>query len=74
MEKFHIHLAIAPTKNIDRMEWMLEKITEIGFNEITFLKTAHIERTRLKLDRLQKSLYQLVNKVLKPGCLKLTLL
>lgn len=56
MEKSHIHLAIAPTKNMDRMEWMLEKITEIGFNEITFLKTAHIERSRLKLDRLQKKL------------------
>lgn len=56
MEKFHIHLAIAPTKNSDRMEWMLEKITEIGFNEVTFLKTAHIERTRIKLDRLEKKL------------------
>ncbi|EPR67792.1 16S rRNA (uracil(1498)-N(3))-methyltransferase [Cyclobacterium qasimii] len=56
MDKFHIHLAIAPTKNMDRMEWMVEKITEVGFNEITFLKTAHIERPRLKLDRLEKKL------------------
>src|SRR5690606_3258493 len=36
-EDYHVHLAIAPTKSQDRMEWMMEKITEIGFNEITFL-------------------------------------
>ena len=56
IDKFHIHLAIAPTKNLDRMEWMLEKITEVGFNEITFIKTAHIERSSIKLDRLHKKL------------------
>jgi 16S rRNA (uracil1498-N3)-methyltransferase len=56
VEKSHIHLAIAPTKNMDRMEWMLEKMTEVGFDEITFLKTAHIERSNIKLDRLHKKL------------------
>lgn len=56
LEKFHIHLAIAPTKNLDRMEWMLEKITEMGFNEITFLKTTHIERSQVNFDRLTKKL------------------
>ncbi|WP_162418739.1 16S rRNA (uracil(1498)-N(3))-methyltransferase [Cyclobacterium roseum] len=55
-ETFHIHLAVAPTKNTDRMEWMVEKITEIGFNEITFLKTTHIERSQVNLDRLTKKL------------------
>ncbi|WP_375586468.1 16S rRNA (uracil(1498)-N(3))-methyltransferase [Cyclobacterium xiamenense] len=55
-EKFHVHLAIAPTKNSDRIEWMLEKITEVGFNEITFLKTTHIERSQLNLERLSKKL------------------
>lgn len=55
-ENFHIHLAIAPTKNIDRIEWMLEKITEIGFHEITFLRTTNIERNRINLDRMQKKL------------------
>ena len=33
----HIHLAIAPTKMMDRIEWMTEKATEIGFDEISFL-------------------------------------
>ncbi|MFO7825329.1 MAG: 16S rRNA (uracil(1498)-N(3))-methyltransferase [Cyclobacterium sp.] len=56
LEKYHIHLAIAPTKNMDRMEWMLEKITELGFNEITFLKTTHIERNQVNFDRLEKKL------------------
>lgn len=69
-EKFHIHLAIAPTKNTDRIEWMLEKITEVGFNEITFLKTTHIERNQVNLDRLSKKLLRPANKALKPGCLR----
>ena len=34
---FHLHLAVAPTKNIDRIEWMLEKCTEMGIDEITLL-------------------------------------
>ncbi|MEX2514487.1 MAG: 16S rRNA (uracil(1498)-N(3))-methyltransferase [Cyclobacteriaceae bacterium] len=55
-EKFHIHLAIAPTKNTDRMEWMLEKLTEMGIDEITFLKTTRIERNRINLDRMEKKL------------------
>lgn len=54
LEKFHIHLAIAPTKNSDKMEWMLEKITEIGFDEISFLRTTHIERNSINLERLEK--------------------
>jgi len=40
----HIHLAIAPTKMIDRIEWMAEKATEIGFDELSFLKTIRIDR------------------------------
>ena len=38
---FHIHIAIAPTKNIERIEWFLEKCTEIGIDEITPLLCAH---------------------------------
>lgn len=49
-----IHLALAPTKNMDRMEWLLEKATEIGLSKITFLKCDHNERGQLKLDRLEK--------------------
>lgn len=51
---YHIHLAISPTKNADRMEWMMEKITEIGVDEVTFLQSENSERTQINLDRLQK--------------------
>lgn len=50
----HIHLAIAPTKMMDRMEWMAEKATEIGFDEISFLKYRFSERTRIRTDRVEK--------------------
>ncbi len=50
---FRIHLALAPTKNFDRMEWMLEKCVEIGVEEISFLETRYSERRTLKLERLQ---------------------
>jgi len=48
------HLAIAPTKNLDRMEWMVEKIVEIGASRLTFLNCDRSERVQLKLDRLQR--------------------
>lgn len=48
------HLAIAPTKNTDRMEWMVEKIVEIGATELSFLQCDHSERVNLKLDRLER--------------------
>lgn len=53
---FRLHLAIAPTKNIDRFEWFLEKATEIGIDEITPLQTEHSERTKLRNERLEKIL------------------
>lgn len=52
--KGHVHLAIAPTKMMDRMEWMLEKMTEVGFDEITFLDCRFSERKKLRIDRLEK--------------------
>jgi 16S rRNA (uracil1498-N3)-methyltransferase len=48
------HIAVAPTKNIDRMEWFIEKAVEIGVSEITFLLCEHSERRQLRLDRLEK--------------------
>ena len=50
----HIHLAVAPTKNIGRFEWFLEKATEIGIDEITPLFCRHSERQSLRVDRLNK--------------------
>jgi 16S rRNA (uracil1498-N3)-methyltransferase len=51
---YYLHLAVAPTKNIDRIEWMLEKAVEIGVDELTFLRCKNSERTVIKLDRIQK--------------------
>lgn len=48
------HIAVAPTKNLDRMEWFVEKAVEIGVSEITFLLCEHSERRQLRLDRLEK--------------------
>lgn len=51
---FKLHVAIAPTKNISRYEWFLEKATEIGIEEITPLFCAHSERRNVRNDRLIK--------------------
>ena len=50
----HLHLAIAPTKNMDRMEWLIEKATEIGIDEITFLCCRYSERRVVKTDRIRR--------------------
>ena len=55
-DNFYIHLAIAPTKSPDRMEWMIEKITEIGFHELSLIQTSNSERSFLKTDRLHKKI------------------
>lgn len=49
-----VHLAIAPTKMMERMEWMAEKITEIGFDDLSFLSCRFSERTKLRTDRIDK--------------------
>lgn len=49
---FNLHIAIAPTKNIDRFEWFLEKATEIGIDTITPLICKRSERTVIKHERL----------------------
>jgi len=51
-----IHIAIAPTKNMDRIEWFLEKTTELGIDEITFLLCKNSERKLIKEERLEKIL------------------
>jgi len=52
--KYYLHLAIAPTKQIDRIEWMIEKAVEIGIDEISFIACKNSERTVIKIDRIQK--------------------
>ena len=60
-----IHIAIAPTKNISRMEWFLEKATEIGISEITPIWCDHSERSRLRVDRLEKIILSATKQSLK---------
>ena len=50
----HLHLAIAPTKMMDRIEWLIEKSTEIGVDEISFVNCQFSERRLLKSTRLDK--------------------
>jgi 16S rRNA (uracil1498-N3)-methyltransferase len=52
--KVKLHIAIAPTKNIARLEWFLEKATEIGIDEITPILCDRSERKRIRTDRLEK--------------------
>ena len=53
---YSIHIAIAPTKNNDRIEWFLEKATEIGVTEITLLLCSNNERKHTKEERFEKIL------------------
>ena len=48
------HIVIAPTKSYNRIEWAVEKLTEIGINKISFICTNNSERRELKVERLQK--------------------
>ena len=51
---FHLHVAVAPTKNTARMEWFVEKAVEMGIDEITPIICDHSERCLMRQDRLQK--------------------
>ena len=50
----HLHIGVAPTKMMERMEWMLEKVTEIGIDAVSFLDCANSERRVVKTERLDK--------------------
>ena len=61
----HLHIALAPTKNMDRTEWFAEKATEIGIDELTFLNCRYSERKVLKTERIAKILVSAVKQSLK---------
>jgi 16S rRNA (uracil1498-N3)-methyltransferase len=61
----HLHIAIAPTKNIDRVEWFLEKATEIGIDQITPVICERSERKIIKADRLNKVITSAVKQSLQ---------
>ncbi|WDF67849.1 16S rRNA (uracil(1498)-N(3))-methyltransferase [Sphingobacterium oryzagri] len=62
---YHLHVAVAPTKNIDRIEWFLEKATEVGIHEITPIISEHSERKDVKLERLNKVVVSAMKQSLK---------
>lgn len=62
---FHLHIAIAPTKNNERLEWFLEKATEIGIDEITPLIAERSERKTVNPERLEKILVSAMKQSVK---------
>ncbi|MGB0428653.1 MAG: RsmE family RNA methyltransferase, partial [Flavobacteriales bacterium] len=62
---YYLHLAIAPTKQIERLEWFLEKATEIGIDEISLIQTQNSERKRVRMDRLERILVSAMKQSLK---------
>ncbi len=62
---YRLHIAIAPTKNIERFEWFLEKATEIGVDEISPICCEHSERKIIKEDRLNKIIIAAMKQSLK---------
>ena len=65
LRNFQVQVAIAPTKNIERIEWFLEKATEIGINRVTPLLCRHSERKEIKHDRLEKVMVSAMKQSLK---------
>ncbi len=65
-QKMHrLHMVVAPTKHIDRFEWFLEKVTEIGVHEITPVICEHSERKVLKIPRLEKIMQSAMKQALR---------
>jgi 16S rRNA (uracil1498-N3)-methyltransferase len=64
-KNYHIHIAIAPTKNLDRTEWFVEKAVELGVDEISFVICDNSERKDLKLDRLERKAISAMKQSLK---------
>lgn len=61
----HLQIAIAPTKNMDRLEWFIEKATEIGIDEISIIDCQNSERTIVKTERLKKVAIAAIKQSLK---------
>lgn len=64
-KNYHLHMVVAPTKNMDRLEFFLEKATEIGLDEVTFIQSFHSERKVLKIERIEKIIQAATKQSLK---------
>lgn len=62
---WQLHIAIAPTKNMDRLEWFVEKATEMGIDEITLIDCKNSERSIVKTERLNKVAISAIKQSLK---------
>lgn len=65
-DTFYIHIAISPTKNIDRLGWFVEKAVEIGIHEISFPICRHSERTDVKTDKIKAKAISAMKQSLTP--------
>lgn len=61
----YLHIAVAPTKNIERLEWFLEKATEIGIDEISLIICQRSERKEARVDRLNRIITSAVKQSIK---------
>lgn len=68
---YYIHIAVAPTKNIDRIEWFVEKAVEFGIDEISFLKSDRSERKHINTDRLARIAKSAMKQSLKGSFVKI---
>lgn len=64
-KSYKVTIAVAPTKNIDRTEWFVEKATEIGIDEIYFITCERSERKTINLDRMEKILVSAMKQSIK---------
>ena len=65
LRNYELSIAVAPTKNIDRFEWFLEKATEIGIDHVVPLVCRYSERKEIKVDRLEKVMVSAMKQSLK---------
>lgn len=63
---YYLHIAIAPTKNIERFEWFIEKCVEVGIDEITPLLCDHSERKEIKKDRIDNIITAAIKQSVNP--------
>ena len=64
-KNYYIHLAVAPTKRLERIEWLVEKVVELGVDRISFIDCANSERHKLRIDRLQRKAISAMKQSLK---------
>jgi 16S rRNA (uracil1498-N3)-methyltransferase len=69
---YSIHIAIAPTKNLERIEWFVEKAVEIGVQHISFVECKHSERVSIKKERIEKIAVSAMKQSLKARLPKIT--